>query len=225
MNVKVIIPSAKASNLIPCVQSILTLDPALEASSIIVVDDGAKAGSQAALPADVTWVDGVKPFVFARNVNLGIHAAGWSDVIILNDDARLATCGGFTRWAKAMQERRDTICSAGIIGTVCNPRQVMQPTQTFRTEFKHLAFVCAYVPSLVIGRVGRLDERFTSYGYEDFDFCHRARLAGCRLATWDGCVVDHSGQSAFRSNLEWPRLLREGRQIYLDKWETATSGS
>ena len=211
MNVKVVIPSALASNLIPCEASLLWIDR----PPIIVVDDGARADSEAVLPPDVTWVDGVKPFVFARNVNLGITAAGDADVILMNDDARLLTTHGFSMWADAMQDRRDTICSAGIVGTVCNPRQIAQPMNTFRPELKHLAFVCVYLPRPVLDRVGPLDERFTAYGYEDFDYCRRAREAGFRLATWDGCVVDHSGHSTFRSSTDWPSLLMHGRQISL----------
>jgi GT2 family glycosyltransferase len=215
MNVKVVIPSARASNLVPCVQSILATDWTIPMSSIIAVDDGARDGFN--LP--LAWMDGVKPFVFARNVNRGILAAGDADVILMNDDATLTTAFGFSRWAEAMQERRDTVCSAAIVGTVCNPRQLAQSSDTFRPEPKHLAFVCVYIPRPVIDRVGLLDERFTAYGYEDFDYCRRAREAGCQLATWDGCVVDHSGHSTFRNNLDWPRLLMQGRQIYHDKWE------
>ena len=217
MNVKVIIPSALASNLIQCVQSLLTLDKGLQPSSIIVVDDGAKAESMEALPG-VTWVDGVKPFVFARNVNRGILAAGDADVILMNDDAVLTTAFGFSRWYEAMQDQRNTVCSAAIVGTVCNPRQLAQSSDTFRPEPNHLAFVAVYIPRPVIHKVGWLDERFTSYGFEDLDYCRRVREAGCKLATWDGCVVDHSGFSTFRTNLEWPRLLQEGRQIYHEKW-------
>jgi len=217
MNVKVVIPSALASNLVSCVQSIHSADWALPTSCIIVVDDGASEGFGRAVP--VVWVAGLKPFVFARNVNRGILEAGDADVILMNDDAVLTTAFGFSRWAEAMQERRDTVCSAAIIGTVCNPRQLAQSSDTFRPEPKHLAFVCVYLPRPVIDRVGLLDERFTAYGYEDFDYCRRAREAGCRLATWDGCVVDHSGRSTFRSSTEWPSLLMQGRQIYLDKWE------
>ncbi len=217
MNVKVVIPSALASNLMPCVYSILAMDP--DASGL-VVDDGAKpANDEGFLSPDWSWVDGVKPFVFARNVNLGIQAAGDADVILMNDDARLLTTHGFSHWAEVMQGRRDTICSAGIVGTVCNPRQIVQPMNTFRPELKHLAFVCVYLPRIVLDRVGPLDERFTAYGYEDFDYCRRAREAGFRLATWDGCVVDHSGPSTFRSSTDWPSLLMQGRQIYLDKWD------
>jgi GT2 family glycosyltransferase len=216
VSVRIVIPSARASNLSACVRSIIAVDYGLpNPGYIIAVDDGARDGFK--IP--VTWVDGVKPFVFARNVNLGIVAAGDADVILMNDDAILTTELGFSLWYDAMQNRRDTVCSAAIVGTVCNPRQIAQSTHTFRPEPKHLAFVCVYLPRSVIDRVGLLDERFTAYGFEDLDYCRRALLAGCQLATWDGCVVDHAGTtSTFRTAPDWPARLEEGRRQFRAKW-------
>jgi len=56
------------------------------------------AGAEASLPA-VRWVTGITPFIFARNVNLGI-AAAWRNVVLLNDDACLITPRGFPCWRR-----------------------------------------------------------------------------------------------------------------------------
>lgn len=204
---RVIIPSARPENLIRCVQSILSADPMLAPSDIIVIDDGARADSESSLPA-VTWVAGVKPFVFARNINLGIQAAGASDVILMNDDARLLTQNGFSEWRL---EPAIGICSAHLQGST-PPRG--EPTQ--------LAFVCVYIPRAVIERVGLLDERFVGYGFEDYDYCRRAVAAGFRLAIWDGCIVDHSDarSSSFRTHPRWPQLIAQNRALYEEKWGT-----
>ena len=89
MSFSVVIPSARAQNLIPCVRAILDREPDLPPDRIIVVDDGARADAEAHLPP-VRWVTGIKPFVFARNANLGIRTAA-TDVILLNDDTRPVT--------------------------------------------------------------------------------------------------------------------------------------
>jgi GT2 family glycosyltransferase len=214
---RIIIPSARAANVVRCVRSIVRQDEGVPAASIIVVDDGARADAESEIPG-VEWITGAKPFVFASNVNLGIVAAGDADVILLNDDATLRTERGFTGWAAAMQMHRHTVASAAIVGTVCNVRQYAQETLTFRPEPVHLAFVAVYIPRPVINKVGLLDERFTGYGYEDFDFCRRVRHAGMFLATWDGCVVDHSGHSTFRNNPDWPRMMMDAARIFRDKW-------
>ena len=44
-----------------------------------------------------TWrIDGSRPFMFARNINIGIRAAGEDDVVLANDDALLKTPIGFS---------------------------------------------------------------------------------------------------------------------------------
>ena len=115
MTFKVVILSAKASNLVPCVRSLLANEPDLPPEHVIVVDDGARAEAEAQLPP-VRWLDGARPFIFSRNANLGIRAAE-SDVILLNDDARLLTPRGFTLLAEQVRSQPAIgVCSAGIRG-------------------------------------------------------------------------------------------------------------
>src|SRR5438128_1065308 len=117
MTFHVVIPSARAANLVPCVHSILALDPEISPERIVVVDDGARAEAESRLPR-LRWLDGVKPFVYARNVNLAIHAVA-TDVILLNDDARLATPYGLTLLAgQARSYPALGVCSAGVRGVV-----------------------------------------------------------------------------------------------------------
>jgi GT2 family glycosyltransferase len=217
---KVVILSARASNLVPCVQSLLRNEPALPPDHIIVVDDGARSEAEAQLPP-LRWLQGIKPFVYARNANLGITEAG-SDVILLNDDARLLTLHGFTSLSEQMRRRpRVGICSAGIRGTVGNPRQIISGSDQFRLEKKMLAFVCVYIPKATYERLGPLDERFTGYGFEDNDYCARAIAAGLQLGVWDGCAVDHSEvlQSTFRTRSDLWNLFRHNQQLFREKWK------
>src|ERR1051326_1988309 len=88
VSLSVIIPSRTATNLVPCITAIGERDPEVR---IIVVDDGLEMSQELRKLFPTQFLAGVKPFVFARNVNLGIHAAGTDDVILLNDDALLKT--------------------------------------------------------------------------------------------------------------------------------------
>ncbi len=128
MSFSVIIPSRTDRNLHACVDAIRA---AGETCRVIVVDDGLKDRR-----ADCVYVKGVKPFVYARNCNLGIAACGpgWimnpkpcqlhevhiqspgEDVILLNDDALLKTPMGFTR----MAEEAADYPYVGIVSAVCN---------------------------------------------------------------------------------------------------------
>ena len=85
MGLSVIIPSKNPVNLAACITAIRA---AGETCRIIVVDDGLPAYNHG-IGADT--VLGHKPFVYSRNINLGIYAAGTDDVILLNDDALLKT--------------------------------------------------------------------------------------------------------------------------------------
>lgn len=213
---RVVILSARAENLVPCVKALLQHETALRPEHIIVVDDGARREAERLLPS-VTWVAGEKPFVFARNANIGIRAAASADVLLLNDDARLTTPGGITRMAALMAARTDLgLCSAAVQGVVGNPRQLPAGTGGIRLELETLAFVAVFIPREVYRRLGPLDERFVGYGWEDNDYCARARAAGLGCGVADVCVVDHSGElpSSFRTREDLWHQHEINRRLY-----------
>ena len=79
MAFSIIIPSRNATNLVACVKAVRA---AGETASIIVVDDGVdwnQCDFDRVYP-QFHIVSGQKPFVFARNCNIGIRAAGEDDV-------------------------------------------------------------------------------------------------------------------------------------------------
>ena len=119
MSFSVIIPSRNAANLVACVDQIRLFEG--YGCRIIVVDDGLNlteannrsgAGCYFCDSGDCLKIPGVKPFIFARNVNLGIKAAGADDVILLNDDALLQSKSGFTWLSGKTQTGEYDIVSA-----------------------------------------------------------------------------------------------------------------
>ena len=80
MNFSIIIPSRSASNLVPCIRAIRE---AGETARIIVVDDGVEWPSDEPLAewGALEGFMGESPFIFARNVNIGICEAADDDVI------------------------------------------------------------------------------------------------------------------------------------------------
>lgn len=248
MSFSVIIPSKSAANLVPCIRAIRE---AGETCRIIVVDDGVStldaikaAGMQIAgegaewqkwceddklLSAD--WIDGAKPFVFARNINIGIRAAGEDDVILLNDDALLKTPGGFSELAACAATG-----SVGLIAAACdtvgNPNQFQNPMYLnpgaagmCRLEPRMVCFVCVYIPRSTINAVGLLDEEFLNYGLDDDSYCLRVRQAGLKIGIFDGCFVDHSSlTSSYRGAAGHGGDFTENMRIFIrkygfDNWE------
>jgi GT2 family glycosyltransferase len=212
----VVMPSKSASNLAPCIRAIRD---AGETCRVIVVDDGvdfAKLCFQGLGPYQV--VSGVKPFCFARNVNLGIRAAGTDDVILLNDDALLKTRYGFTSLERlSLQEDLGLIAAS--CDTVGNQNQFRQPGSRLREEKRMVCFVCVCIPRATIDEVGLLDERFTGYGMDDDDYCLRVRNAGLKIGIFDGCFVDHASlKSSFRAGPLNGGDFRPNMRRFIEKW-------
>lgn len=216
MTPKIIILSADADNLRRCVGSLVEHEPDLTAADIIVIDDGARAG-EPDLP--VTWLSGEVPFVFARNVNLGIQAAAPCDVILLNDDAHLMTPAGLTLLhLQTIGHEGIGAASPAITGNVCNPRQRRHWPERWRVESQMLAFVCVCIPRATIDTVGLLDEQFVHYGFDDNDYSRRILDAGLGLAVWDECIVAHDGKSSYRQQEGWEKQMAQNKALYEAKW-------
>ena len=224
----VVIPSKSAVNLVPCVQAIRA---AGETCRIIVVDDGvdwpaAEKMMHPDLPEGVhqMWPDtfaheGVKPFVFARNINLGILAAGEDDVILLNDDALLKTPQGFSLLASASRACPEYGIIAAACDTVGNPNQFRRAGGALRDEPRMVCFVCVYIPRRVIETVGLLDERYVDYGLDDDDYSFRVRAAGLKIGILDGCFVDHASlKSSYRTTAPGAGNFIANMRRFIEKW-------
>ena len=219
MNLTVVIPSKTASNLVPCVGVVRRHE---REARIVIVDDTpdvSLAPRPKWMPA-ITVV-GVKPFIYARNCNLGIRTAGSDDVILLNDDALLESAGGFT----ALQRTAELHPEYGVIGAVTNVTgQPLQRPQGFGLrEVPHIAFVCVLIPRRTIDRVGLLDERYClDYGVEDLDYCEATRRAGLKVGVFDPCYVDHGRlTSSFRGDPLTPRSFARNMALFDAKWGIA----
>lgn len=228
MSFSVIIPSRKINNLAACVYALRECEPN---AGIIVVDDGLMwtdmIGTDTPVLSPVSRIPGTKPFVFARNVNLGIEAAGSDNVVILGDDALLKTHGGLSLLAQAAAEHPEY----GVIASACNnvgnrnQERGVGLVYGLRQDPRMVCFICVYIPRRTIDAVGLLDERFggvdaqgrTIYGWEDNDYCRRVRKAGLKIGIHDGCFVDHKTlPSTFRSGRTLS--IQPGKDVYLAKW-------
>lgn len=218
---RVVIPSNSALRLRKSVNAILMAHPDVCPSRIVVVDDGAKVEWSADDPA-VTWVRGITPFVYARNLNVGLRASAPFDVVVMGDDCLPQTPDSFHRLFS-----ESSIVSAGIQGIVGNEMQRWQPNQTGRvTSGQRICFVCVYIARSVIEKVGFLDEAFVGYGGEDTDYCWRAQQNGFALEIERGVHVKHNHgrgmNSGWRSKPDVRRHFLENRRRLLEKWPGRT---
>jgi hypothetical protein len=155
----------------------------------ILVRDGESIGN----PEGWKVIQGPdEPFVYARNVNLGIQACS-GDVLLMNDDVRLFRSQTLeTLQAVLATHPSIGILSPRVLGQACNVgcpgSQLVQEADVF------VAFVCVLIRRDVFNRIGLLDETFIGYGSEDIDFCRRAREVGYRSATTSAALVMHGHQ-------------------------------
>lgn len=210
MSVSIIIPSKNADNIDACVDSIRA---AGEVCRVIVIDDGLSRRRE-----DCEYIPGVKPFVWARNINLGIAAAGRDDVLILGDDTRLVARGmEFGQWAFWANETRSMV-SAAITGAVGNPNQLpARVPEVWRLEPRMLCFVATMIPRRLLDQMGPLDERYVDYGCDDDDACWRAKTLGWRLAITDLIQFEHGVlPSEFRGH--GARSFLPNLKRFMEKW-------
>lgn len=220
---RVIIPSRTLSNLEACVRAIRTNEPHLYADQIIVVDDDETGGIKSyCTEQGLTRVAGQKPFVFARNANLGLTVAFThvDTAILLNDDALLTSRRGFSNLVQESIRHPQYGLLSSATNVVGNENQRSQGAENIRRELRTLCFICVLITRQCWQKVGLLDEDFHDcYGWEDTAYCESVKAAGLRMGIVDKCFVDHSSlKSTFRSG-EYPvDGFQKGRDIYERKW-------
>lgn len=190
-------------------------------AKIVVVDDGLGVRYFA---SEVTYVDGCKPFCFARNVNIGAAVYPDTDIVIMNDDAILQTPDGLRQMVQIMQgQHLYQVVSTAVNGACCNPRLLItkyphtNPLDLIVDAGRMVPFICVAIKREVWDELGGLDERFTAYGFEDDDFCRSVRHAGGRIGMYKKAAVEHDSlPSTFRSS--GYADLAPNKAQYIKKW-------
>jgi GT2 family glycosyltransferase len=225
----IVIPSRNANNLAACIGAIRA---AGETARIIVVDDELGAycsfrglGKHDLMQIGVRFIPGVKSCVFARNINLGIIAAGEDDVILLNDDALLESPLGFTHLISTLNAEQEYGCIGATTDITGQPLQWRKDPASPKYGLRsvgHIAFVCVAIPRRTIMEIGGLDERYClDYGCEDRDYCESIVRAGKKVGVLDDCFVNHSKlKSSFRGSAAGQASFGKNYKLLIEKWGT-----
>ena len=179
-------------------------------------------GAGIELPDGWATLQGIEPFVYARNVNLGIKACS-GDVLLMNDDARFIRAGTLEAMQGVLSLRPDVGILSPLIDGIANgvdyTREVAQVTNHY------LSFVCVLIRRAVIDKIGLLDEAFTGYGSEDVDYCRRAQAAGFSLAVTALATIAHTnGSSSYTREADIEAKRQASAKQYLQKWGRRTPG-
>jgi hypothetical protein len=161
------------------------------------------------------------PFIYSRNVNLGLNQTS-DDVLLMNDDCRFVSPDTVEAMEKILGACPDIgILSPEISGVVGNNLQ-SNVDRSVQYSDERLAFVCVLIRRSVIDRIGLLDERFVGYGWDDSDYCRRAMAAGFKLACTNTALVAHGhGSTTWSSSFSRTGINGhhpDNVKIYEQKW-------
>jgi hypothetical protein len=195
----------------------------LDGVTVAVIDNRSTDGGADHVEKAHPWVRLVRNeenLGFAGGVNRGIEAVPASAYVLLNTDA-LVTAGWLARLeATAAEDRR-----IGIVGAieVTAPGLARFPEDAPLladkahpvVDLERVSFACALIRHAVVARIGLLDHGYFMY-HEDWDYCHRAQLAGFRTVVDARVELVHPGRGSFnRQPGGWKvRVRTVSRQRY-----------
>jgi hypothetical protein len=168
-----------------------------------------------------TRVEGIKPFIYARNANLGLTQAFklTDKAILMNDDAVLQSRGGFTVLSHRSFANQEYGILSAATNSAGNVNMFPCGSDGIRREKVTICFICCLISKRVWDRVGPLDEAYcVDYGVEDGDYCYRARAAGFQ-ARDRGSVLCGSHvtlKSTYRGNGH--RSYEGNKKVFEEKW-------
>lgn len=230
--VTVVTPSRTSKLLNRLLESLFRTNKCFD-GDIVVVDDGLETFPFS--EEGVRFVAGVKPFCFARNVNIGIaHADRQTDIFIANDDTSFISEDSLQLLYNAANANPDI----GLISPVF-VRFDGVPYQSYgyfdpkdgiaRIPEGILSFAACYIQRRLLNSIGLLDERFVGYGFEDNDLCMRAKRGQFALGVLPTVVMSHGdlrgrASSTFGKLSNFSELMKQNRRLFVEKWTAELLG-
>jgi hypothetical protein len=164
----------------------------LEPSTMkVIVRDGTEVVTDH-LDSSWTVIQGPEKFSMAGNGNLALRGAPpYSDILYCGDDVRFLTADT----TKFLQEQAYSDSTIGIltpriIGRGSAPQ--ISPRRNLDTvKPLDMWFPCVFLKRQVLDTVGYLDEQFSEFGSDDYDYSLRVVKAGYRLAVTTAVSVQH----------------------------------
>ncbi len=210
---------------------------------LVAVDNGSSDGSGDLLrrfPGPTTLV--------SNDENLGCPAGraqalclAQGDPVVMLDDDVVLTSG----WLDALKAHLSVEPCLGVLGPVTNRISGAQQVETDGyvdvaglerfalgvlaagvgrlADAPRLMGFCMVVRCAVIDQIGGFDGSFGRYGFEDDDFCWRARLAGWRLGIAGDVFVHHHGSLGGLRGAEFDQALAGAWLRFRAKWRLPQS--
>jgi FkbM family methyltransferase len=169
---------------------------------------------------------------FAKYYNEGIKVSSGEFILLLSNDIVVSE-----GWLSGMLECFTRISDAGIIGPLSNYSSGVQMVanadynsieylaeyaKSFQIRNRHRRIDCQWIDGFcmlfrcdLVEKIGLLDERFGSGGFEDKDFCIRAVLAG-----YSNCIA-----ADVYLHRHGKRTTQQSQKFFNEKWKETDTQS
>lgn len=177
---------------LPLIRSIQEHEPLCQ---IVVVDNDSDPPYPKEDGVTLAWADNES---VAKAINAGIYAAGWREwYLVLDNDV---TCTG------PFMHRLEEFEEGVIYGA---------EMKTWR-EFPFLIGWCTFIPRDAWVVVGKMDEEYVRWGYQEVDWLWRAEQAGYKQAVIDAPFKHHAhGSHQYVKDMDHWRKVNQQR--FLEK--------
>ena len=202
-----------------CLQSVVALSPEL-CSCLAVTDDSGDGRQAAVLKSEfphVRWIVHERNLGFGTSANDCVRALAADIVILLNDDATLAsdplpplriafqddtlfavTFQSMLRDGRFREGAKRLVWPCGMPRILHNPEDQLPPVNGVQLSAYAVGGHAAF-RRLRFLELGGFDPLFAPFYWEDVDLAERARSAGLRVIYLPQCRVVHDGDSTIRS--------------------------
>lgn len=176
---------------------------------------------------------------FAGGNNQGIREASGELLVLLNADT-LVTPGWLEPLVDCVRRRPEVGIAAPYTNQAAGLQVLWPPAYRSRRGLEAwsrrrsrelrgrlrlvpmLIGFCLLVPRAVLDRIGLLDEAFGPGGFEDYDLCLRARMAGYELAIAEDSYVHHFGGRGYVA-MPYDDMRERNRRLFWDRWASRCS--
>ncbi len=207
---------------------------------IIVVDNNSSDGTIEWLKEqkDIKCIFNKENAGFPKGCNQGINIASGNNIMLLNNDTVVTQ-----NWLENLLKCLYSSLEIGAVGPITNNCAYYQNmpvsykdtkemlvfaenhnisnNEKWEERLKLIGF-CILMKREIVDKIGLLDECFSPGNYEDDDYSIRIIEAGYKLMFCKDTFIHHFGNTSFKIDTEYSKLLKKNEEKFKKKWGFCT---